>query len=112
MIDQYRQMHENYKRFRGHLHTRYLPTIADLVARHGADTLLDYGSGKGMQYVEHRQHESWGGILPLCYDPGYLPYSARPAQRFCGVICTGVAEHIPREDVGAFLDDVDRKSVV
>jgi hypothetical protein len=105
LTEQYRQLHENPKRFRGGLYPRYLPLIADLVGKHAALTMLDYGSGKGAQYVELGQHAAWG-ILPMCYDPGYLPYSARPLQQFDGVICTGVAEHIAEVDVDAFLADV------
>jgi hypothetical protein len=99
-------MHRNPKRFRGKFTGGSVDCIRGLIERTESATLLDYGSGKGFQYTQRRQHEQWGGILPTCYDPGYIPYSAKPTTKFDGVICTDVAEHIPKSDVGAFLVDV------
>ena len=68
--------------------------------------LLDYGSGKGYQYLgPMRAHEQWGGILPVCYDPGVKQLSKRPTGAFNGVICTDVMEHIEEADIpGVFAD--------
>lgn len=104
-IRQHALLHDSHKMFRGGLLWRYVPVIAELIRKHDATSLLDYGSGKGRQYIELEQHKDWN-ILPLCYDPAYQPYSAKPLQTFDGVICTGVAEHVLAEDIPSFLADV------
>lgn len=106
LIAQYRIMHRNPKRFRGKLTGGSVDRIRGLIEKTESSTLLDYGSGKGLQYTERKQHERWGGIVPVCYDPGYLPLSVKPTTKFDGVICTDVAEHIPKSDIGEFLIDV------
>jgi hypothetical protein len=68
--------------------------------------LLDYGSGKGYQYLARRVHNEWGGILPICYDPGVIQLSDRPHGRFNGIICTDVMEHLEKEDIEDALNDI------
>jgi hypothetical protein len=86
--------------------------IHDLLSFHLHDgplnppRLLDYGSGRGYQYLAQRMHEVWGGLLPVCYDPGVGPLSTRPAGTFCGVICTDVLEHIPEDELDTVLTDI------
>jgi SAM-dependent methyltransferase len=80
-------------------------SIADLVQRTGAKRLLDYGSGRGYQYLRDRVHEVWG-ILPYCYDIGVRQLSDRPEGVFDGIICTDVLEHIDEEDLPEILQDL------
>jgi SAM-dependent methyltransferase len=80
--------------------------IAELVRRTGATSILDYGSGKGYQYLRDRIHEVWGGILPTCYDVGVFQLSDKPEGKFDGVICTDVMEHIHRDDINTVLSDI------
>ena len=106
LLDQYKQMHDTAKRFPGSIAKGYVKQIAGLIEEHDAETLLDYGSGKGMQYLVGRVHEKWRGILPTCYDPGYAPLAKRPGGKFDGVICTDVMEHIEERDVPDMLADI------
>jgi hypothetical protein len=48
------------------------------------DRLLDYGSGKGYQYLARRYHERWGGLLPHCYDIGVQQLSPSPRASSAG----------------------------
>lgn len=91
--------------------------IAELCREFGAHTMLDYGSGKGKQYLIKRIDDGtgrifdgivayWGLESVHCYDPGYLPHSQRPAEKFDAVISTDVLEHCPEEDVPWILDDM------
>lgn len=86
--------------------------IAQLVAEFQAASgsvyprLLDYGSGKGYQYLVDRIHESWGGYLPTCYDPGVIQLNNRPRDQFDGIICTDVLEHIEEQHVPDFISDI------
>jgi len=105
LIAQYRMMH-NAGKYRGGLNEEIIAHITTMVDAHKPQSLLDYGSGKGRQYLEKKQHELWNGPEPTCYDPAHAPFATRPEGQFDGVICTDVAEHIPPEGVEAFLDDV------
>lgn len=101
----YQELHRNPKRFPGYSLSAYADEIAEMVIQYSAKTLLDYGCGKGYQYLSRRVHEKWGAILPTCYDPGvsYLDKLPLKGTKFDGVICTDVLEHIPRQDVKKFL---------
>ena len=103
----YGQMHDAKARdFSGYSIKRYVQEIAALVYDRLPDRMLDYGSGKGYQYLALRVHEKWGGILPVCYDPGVVQLRIKPEGKFNGIICTDVLEHIEEADVDGLLDDL------
>lgn len=103
----YGRMHERKaKWFSGYSIKPYVDEIAGLVCAHQPDRLLDYGSGKGYQYLALRVHQHWGGLLPHCYDPGVRQLATRPEGAFGGVICTDVMEHIEEPDVPGVLADI------
>ncbi len=107
-VRMYKELHRNPKRFPGFSISSYSGKIADLVDKHSATTLLDYGCGKGYQYLKRRVHDKWGGILPSCYDPGvpFLDTLPKEGLKFDGVLCIDVLEHIPRQDVKKFVEKV------
>lgn len=103
--EQYGAMHAKGKYFPGYSIQPYVDAIARLVVEHGpVERLLDFGSGRGLQYLKRRVHEQWGGILPHCYDIGVRGLDELPEGRFDGVLCTDVLEHIERADIPATLD--------
>lgn len=106
--DLYKRTHAgNPKRFLGYTTKLYVPHIKRLIELTGSEHLLDYGCGKGYQYLgERRVHERWGGILPHCWDPGVLGLSQRPERTFHGVICCDVLEHVPEELLGQVTADI------
>ena len=85
--------------------------IRQLAAATKAQSILDYGCGKGMLYHERPfrvagSDASWESVADYWdvdfvdrYDPSYPPYSKLPEGRFDGVICTDVLEHCPEEDM-------------
>lgn len=91
--------------------------IKALVERTSANTLLDYGCGKGVLY-EARPFKApdgisydsivdyWDVVAVHCYDPCYAPYSRVPEGRFDGVLSTDVLEHCPEEDVPWILEEI------
>jgi len=103
-IDQYRQMHAA-GHFPGHSTKKHSEMIKGLIQVYDAKTLLDFGSGKGMQYDEQKLHEYWGIEKPTLYDPAVkgidvLPNAFRP---FDGVICCDVLEHLEHQDLKAAI---------
>lgn len=103
---QYGQMHDSSKRFPGYSLGAYLESIARLVDQTKPGRMLDYGSGKGYQYLARRYHERWGGLLPHCFDIGVQQLSAKPEGQFGGVLCTDMLEHIEERDLGPILDEL------
>jgi hypothetical protein len=90
----------------GSLSLDSIENISELVGQTNARRLVDYGSGKGYQYLAQRAHEGWGGILPHCYDIGVWQLKKKPEGLFDGVICTDVMEHIDIDDIDDVLRDI------
>jgi len=105
-LNMYREIHVNPKRFLGYSLKRNLEEIKQIVEKHKPKSLLDYGCGKGYQYLNRRYHEYWGGLLPHCYDPGVVGLNAKPEGSFDGVLCTDVLEHVPEECIVEVLIDI------
>lgn len=105
---EYGAMHESDKRFPGYSLTPYVEAIGELIKGHALELdsrILDFGSGKGFQYLARRLHERWDPpILPHCYDIGVRQLAERPEGEFDGVICTDVLEHIEEQDVNDTLN--------
>lgn len=124
--DLYRTMHQEGEKFLGVQAQDTFPgmslmpqlqRIKALVDKTGAQTVLDYGSGKGQQYrattVRDASGKEYPGVLDywdidevICYDPCYAPYSKYPEGRFDGVISTDVLEHCPEEDIPWIVDEI------
>lgn len=125
LITQYRRMHEEGEAFLGLPAEKTFPglslppqatRIKRLIDQAQADTLLDYGCGKGKQYDPNPIGVSNVGrfdsildywdVAVHCYDPAFRPFSDLPAGRFDGVISTDVLEHCPEEDIPWIVDEM------
>jgi len=127
LIEQYQHMHLHGDQrhgtppegtFPGASLPRQAPAIKRLIKATGATTLLDYGCGKGQQYlpmrmadpgegVEYPDIQSYWGVRSIQrYDPGYPPFIELPAGKYEGVICTDVLEHCPEEDIPWILGEL------
>lgn len=115
----YRSMHEKgedylgvppEKTFTGESLAPECARIKRLIEKTGAQTMLDYGSGKGRQYGPRLFRDGSGNQWPsvmdywsvdevVCYDPCYAPLSRLPEGKFDGVVCTDVLEHCPEQDM-------------
>lgn len=122
----YRSMHTDGEKFLGIPPEETFPghsllpqagRIKEMIMRHGAKTLLDYGSGKGTQYQPMEVNIEgvgrwpsikafWGIDELYCYDPAYKPFNKLPDRKFDGVVSTDVLEHCPEEDIPWILDEI------
>lgn len=105
LLEQYRQLHRDETAFPGRSLLPCAHVVNTLIRKHRSTTLLDYGCGKGLQYLVDRVQD-WWGVTPTLFDPAVPKWAARPAGRFDGVICTDVLEHIPELELDATLDDI------
>lgn len=126
LVQLYRRMHvegdrtigmSSERTFAGASVLRHVTEIKKLIDESGAQSLLDYGAGKGHQYTWRDLEltdgtripslpEYWGVRDIALYDPGYEPLARLPSGAFDGVICTDVLEHCPEEDIPWILDEV------
>lgn len=105
LLDQYRALHAQGK-FLGLSVLKFADEIGEIVKQHGVETVLDYGSGQGYQYMPpHSLDKKWGVDVTM-YDPAVPGLDTLPDKKFDMVICSDVLEHIPIDDVGAVLHDV------
>jgi hypothetical protein len=128
LVEQYRSLHRDGdpqkgiapgQMFDGRSLPRQAQRIKAMIARSSARTLLDYGSGKGTQYLPAKipengvprwnsMQEYWGVESIRCYDPGHPPFSALPEGVFDGVVCTDVLEHCPEQDLHWIVGELFR----
>lgn len=123
----YRQMHEQGESFLNLKPEETFPglslppqaaRIKRLIDATHARRILDYGSGKGLQYEARNValpevpgtwpsvQDYWGVESVHCYDPAFAPFSDLPRGAFDGVISTDVLEHCPEEDMPWILDEI------
>lgn len=126
LLGLYRQMHLSgdaehrlspEKTFAGFSLARQIDAVKAMVERYGAESLLDYGCGKGQLHLAGRiafpdgrtiegLARYWGVARVALYDPGYPRFSALPEGSFDGVICTDVLEHCPEDDLPWIVEEL------
>lgn len=115
LIAQYQQMHDTPETFAGYQIKKHFTTVANLVRATGATEILDYGSGKAINYdtipgepedSPYRQSDALPGLRIRCYDPGHAPFSDIGEGRYGGVISTDVVEHLSSADVPWVIDEM------
>jgi len=99
-------MHERPKQFPGWKICKYRNDIKELINETGSEYLLDYGCGKGWQYLLKHLHEYWGIPIPYCYDVGIEAFDVKPVVQFDGVVCVDVLEHIPEYQINETLSEI------
>ena len=101
---------------------KYLVPIKEMISATGAQTIMDYGCGKGQQYemgplqdqngrfMAKNVQDFWGVSEIRRYDPGVPAFDTYPTEQFDGVISTDVLEHIPRQDVFWVIEEMVAKA--
>ena len=111
LIEQYKFLHARGNFFKGLSTCSWRKEIGEMIQAHAAETLLDYGCGKGEQYKSKREHTSWTGWLsglPTMYDPAVPEFEKPPpeGQLFDGVLCIDMLEHIEEKYLDEVIDHV------
>lgn len=108
LVPEYRKLAETADgNFQGLSVLHHVKSIKALATSIGAQTMLDFGCGRGDAYRSpHKLHHQLG--LPrsavTLYDPAFRPSSTLPSGTYDLVICSDVLEHIPEPEVDEFID--------
>lgn len=105
LIAQYRALAAKGDNLRGLAILRYRARIGELVRKHKAATLLDYGCGAGDAWKQpHRLHKELGlrWFDVKLYDPAF-DHNEKPHGQFDGVLCSDVLEHVPESELDDFV---------
>ena len=103
------------KTFLGYSLTKWIIKIKEIIKINNCNSLIDFGCGKGFLYknkikigdIEFKDlSEFWEVQNIYLYDPAVDEYSIYPKNKYDGVICTDVIEHIPESDVINFIDNL------
>ncbi len=126
VIEKYKLFHENgiknisgSRTFLGFSLEKWIIEIKKIIELNNCETVIDFGCGKGFLYNKKLKigkyeysnlSEFWNLKQIYLYDPGVKEYSKYPDNKFDGVICTDVIEHIPENDVVNFIEDLFKLS--
>lgn len=111
------QHHASNKTYSGKFLRPHAPFVRELIEATGAQSILDYGCGKGRQYewISHGEDasipkgmtiEGYWGVPVTKFDPAYPPFAARPDRQFDLVICTHVLGSIPLADLPTVIEEI------
>lgn len=109
LLPLYREMAATGNQFHGLSILAHREEIGILIKKYRARTLLDFGCGRGDAYQPpHLLHKTWKVDRPRLYDPAFAQHDQLPpkGERFDGVLCSDVLEHVPMVDVYAVIDEL------
>lgn len=111
-LDQCKEVHATRKTFSGRGVLKYGERLLAIAKQVDAKSALDYGCGKGNQYMRDYDKgfrlEEKLGFEVTKYDPAVEKFSVKPTGQYDLVWCTDVMEHIPEEDIGYIVRDLDQ----
>lgn len=108
-LEDSKKHHATSKTFSGKLMRPHAKFIRALIKQYKCRSLLDYGCGKGLQYVEPwcpggKTLEEWWGIPVTKYDPAWPQFAREPEGQFDIVIVTHTLGCVPVKDLPAVVD--------
>ena len=116
-IEEYKKFHKEHSNYgSGGAIKFYWKHIDDLIKDTKAETLLDFGCGKGTlytkdfntitNYIKQPVHKYWNLDSYTLYDAGYKKHSTYPKGMYDAVVCTDVIEHIWKDDLYWFTKEL------
>lgn len=78
--------------------------IYKLLRKTGARTALDFGCGRGDPWIRYSFQDKLRLDAITLYDPAFPGHDQLPQATFDAVLCSDVLEHIPEDEVAAFVD--------
>lgn len=105
------------KAYPGYELVKFARPIKRLIDDHKPASIIDYGSGKGMQYrwtdltldngTKIQDIKSYWGIDSIrCYDPAVPDFSTLPEEPADGLVSTDVLEHCPAPDIPWIVEEM------
>ncbi|MCS7317278.1 MAG: class I SAM-dependent methyltransferase [Candidatus Dojkabacteria bacterium] len=107
--EQYVLLHEkDFHYFAGYQTVFLNKYFSKLMPYFNIKTILDYGCGKGYQYISENSHKLWRCEKIYLYDIGVYEFSVKPdkSKTFDCVLCLDVMEHLREEDIEYYLQDI------
>ena len=98
-IDLYKLYHQDKNKYVGDSFKHQQPYITALINETKSRTLLDYGCGKGEQYLKENLQSNWNFKLLALYDPAVPKFSKLPKEKYDMIYSTDVMEHIPEKEI-------------
>jgi len=95
-----------FEKFTGQSLSSHIHKIKKLIDEHKCSTILDYGCGNALEYVQNKVHEKVWNVSATLYDPNHPVHNELPDEVFDGVVCTDVMEHIPEPCVESVLNKI------
>jgi len=106
LVEDYKKLHDA-NAFGGRTIAKFADQIIPLVRFHQANSVLDYGSGRGQAWEEHAELKALKDERHVVlYDPGVEELSQKPAGKFAAVLCIDVVEHIPEDEIAETLAEI------
>jgi hypothetical protein len=106
LIPLYKEMAATGINFPGLAILQHKTEIGQLIKKHGAKKVLDFGCGRGDAYkAPHRLHSEWGMKWwdVTLYDPAFPRFMENPHGKYDAVLCSDVLEHIPEDQLEDFI---------
>lgn len=108
-VEMYKQLHDMdramFAGFQSMFMTEYFKIYVDYF---NLQTILDYGCGKGLQYIVGKIHKNWNIDSIYLYDIGLEEFSVKPekGRKFDCVLCLDVMEHLEEEDIEEVIFEI------
>ena len=85
---------------------QYVDQLRSIVQQHHCKTMLDYGCGKGLQYLLGKNN--FARLIGInqyaMHDPAYEKYSILPDGKWDLVVCFDVLPFIPESDIDTVVE--------
>jgi hypothetical protein len=109
LVPLYREMAADGANFHGLSILQHSKQIGKLIKECDAQTVLDFGAGRGDAYNSpHKVYRDWGlkRHQVTLYDPAFPKHDKLPSRKFDFVVCSDVLEHVPEADVDVFIHNL------